>query len=461
MKMKNIYKYILGLLILGVLMVYPSYNTHAQTADGACSAGATALEQNCTFQQGASRRSGKCQVKDPANPSLGLTCKTNLGSPCSGLGGNTCENGLVCISNVCTSPRGTKTENQSCSGNECSPGLECRNSVCVRESTLSGTTPPNTTPGGSGTSSVAGNPGSETGLVKCGVSRDCTICDIFILIRDIFTFALGLLASLAVLSMVIGGIYILVSAGNSGMVSQGYSIITNAVVGLLLVMASFLLFSFLLVGLGFQEANFSSVLTFRPGEIFEVKCDSASTFNDDGQNGGGQATSPSTPGGSSSTGIENVACLDDKSITGELSAVMRAISYYEANGGAASGYSLGQRSDSGAFGRYQMIPSTWRDWAAKANVNPNDRSPSNQDQAVAGYLRREQLTTCDAFAQSGQRDTCSFNGACQWTPIPGCAACNRTVPGLGNTRYGQPNDFTRAQPDFAAFCKRLDADTCP
>ena len=310
-----------------------------------------------------------------------------------------------------------------------------------------------TTPGGTA--------GSETGLVKCGVSRDCTICDIFILIRDVFNFALGILAALAVLSIVIGGIYVLTSAGNSGRVSEGYSIITNAVIGLLLVMASFLLFSFVLAALGFQTANFSAVLDFQDGQIFRVRCDNSSTFNDNGQGGGTTPASPSSQGGSSSTGVANVACLDDTSITGELSAVMRAISYYEANAGAASGYQLGQRSDSGAFGRFQMIPSTWRNWAAAANVDPNVRSPSNQDRAVAGYLRREGLTTCDSFASSGQRDTCSFNGACQWTPIPGCADCNRTVPGLGNTRYGQRNNFTRAQPNFASFCKQLDADTCP
>jgi hypothetical protein len=106
---------------------------------------------------------------------------------------------------------------------------------------------------------------------------------------------LGLLASLAVLSIVIGGVYILTSAGNPGGVSTGYGIITNAVIGLLLVMSSFLLFSFLLVGLGFQEQNFSAVLTFQPGKIFEVKCDTASTFNDNGSNGGGFATTNRGP----------------------------------------------------------------------------------------------------------------------------------------------------------------------
>jgi len=112
---------------------------------------------------------------------------------------------------------------------------------------------------------TSGASGSESGLVKCGVSRDCTICDIFILVRDIFNFALGLLAALAVLSIVIGGLYVVTSAGNSGRVSEGYAIISNAVIGLLLVMASFLLFSFVLVTLGFQSANFSAVLDFQDG----------------------------------------------------------------------------------------------------------------------------------------------------------------------------------------------------
>lgn len=145
-----------------------------------------------------------------------------------------------------------------------------------------------------------------SGLVKCGLSqgRDCTICDIFILVRDIFNFALGLLATLAVLSIVIGGFYVVTSAGNSGRVNEGYSIITNAVIGLLLVMASFLLFSFVLVALGFQSANFSAILDFQDGQIFSVKCDNASTFNDRGT---GVPTPPSPPGSVGKCGTNRCA----------------------------------------------------------------------------------------------------------------------------------------------------------
>jgi len=302
-----------------------------------------------------------------------------------------------------------------------------------------------------------------SGLVKCGFSqgRDCTICDIFILVRDIFNFALGLLAALAVLSIVIGGFYVVTSAGNSGRVSEGYSIITNAVIGLLLVMASFLFFSFALVSLGFQSANFSAIFDFQDGEIFSVKCDNASTFNDNGQNGGGVAVAP---GGSSDTGIDSVACLDDRSITGELSAVLRSISYYEgvrtrqgyftAVGGRVLPETTTTHPGGGAYGRYQIIADTWRGWSSAANVS--DMSPANQDRAVAAYLRRAGITTCDSFAASAKANMAKpgYPGACQWTPVPGCADCS-------DRKYCQPNNNTRAQPNFATLCKRLDADNCP
>jgi len=483
-------KYIKFGIVFSIIFLIASFfsikSTYAQTADGACSARATALEQNCTFQNGISRLNGKCQVKDKNNPGLGLTCRTSLGSSCSG---DTCQNGLACINQVCSSPRGNKTEGQSCSGNgnECVAGLKCSNFKCIKENaTIGGTTnsPSGSNAGGggnqvgtSGGSTGSNTPGlvntiggttnngsstnSETGLVKCGTSRDCTICDIFILIRDIFNLALGLLASLAVLSIVIGGVYILTSAGNPGGVSTGYSIITNAVIGLLLVMSSFLLFSFLLVGLGFQEQNFSAVLTFQSGKIFEVKCDTASTFNDNGSNGGGAAT---TGGGSGNVGSLSVACVDATNISDETSAILRTISLYEGVSTrkgyfTIQGYSYAPEnttqhpakivSSSDAYGRYQMLSTTWPGWAAAAGVPKNSNgtfniSPQYQDAAVAKFLQTTGISTCDSFAASAKRNAGTYGEACQWISIPGCAT--------------QSNPTTAKYPDAAATCKQLLAD---
>ena len=232
-----------------------------------------------------------------------------------------------------------------------------------------GTTGQATNPagGGSGGTTLSGGSGSESGLVKCGVSRDCTICDIFILVRDIFTFALGLLASLAVLSIVIGGIYILTSSGNAGMVSNGYSIITNAVVGLLLVMASFLLFSFVLVALGFQTANFSALLTFEPGRVFNVNCDNSSTFNDNGQRGGGQATLGN--GGSDSSTIScsslNESVQSDlnnaSSQTGVPAELLAAIMQRECPAAFNNPNACPNENGSGAAGAGQFLQSSWNE----------------------------------------------------------------------------------------------------
>jgi hypothetical protein len=265
---------------------------------------------------------------------------------------------------------------------------------------------------------------------------------------------LGLLSALAVLSIVIGGVYVLTSAGNPGRVGEGYGIIANAVIGLLLVIASFLLFSFLLVTLGFQSANFSAIFDFQDGQIFSVKCDNASTFNDRGTNGGGLPE----PSGPIDIGSLNVACVADPTITGELSAVLRAISVYETpSRGGADSYKLPPNS-SKASGRYQIINSTWAGWSRNAGVESTtsayQASPSSQDRAAAWHLKDSNITTCDSFAASAIANVGSYRGACQWTPVPGCASCS-------DRTFCQPNDTTDAYPDFAALCKTLDADTCP
>jgi hypothetical protein len=120
-------------------------------------------------------------------------------------------------------------------------------------------------------------------LIQCGGNGQatCTLCHFFILLRDIFNLALQLLASLAILSIIIGGVYILLSGVSSSMFSQGVEIIRNAVIGIVLTGISFVALNTLLVILGFQSASFQNSFTIE-GAFFRIECDSADYFRDRG-----------------------------------------------------------------------------------------------------------------------------------------------------------------------------------
>lgn len=61
---------------------------------------------------------------------------------------------------------------------------------------------------------------------------------------------LGVVGSLALLMFVYGGIIMLISAGNSEKVSQAKGILTAAVIGLIIVFASYLIIQFVMKSLG-------------------------------------------------------------------------------------------------------------------------------------------------------------------------------------------------------------------
>ncbi len=312
---------------------------------------------------------------------------------------------------------------------------------------------------------------TESGLVQCGVGRDCTICDIFILIRDIFNFILQMLGTVGVISIVIGGVYMILASGNPGMYQQGVQIIQHAITGLVLAASSFLIFGFGLQALGFQEQNFTAVFSFDSGNMFEIQCDNAAAFNDRGGWGTGVASLGGNGRSASdlATGTQGIACLASTSIPVETRAVMRAITYYEGSQ-AADGYYIlvggtqypssqivhpasedtrlfsktGLNSD--AYGRYQMINTTWSGWAARAGVPLAKQgqyvfngksypffnmSPEYQDAAVAKTLEDNNANTCESFINSSYR--------CQWSSIQGCSQQNSKTQSI----------------DFRSLCQEL------
>jgi len=95
------------------------------------------------------------------------------------------------------------------------------------------------------------------GLVQCGGPGQprCEIVDIFKTLNNIYTFLVQTIATpLAIIAITIGGIFILVSAGNPNLAHQGKQILLWAIIGLALAWGSWVIINFILTTLGYQGA---------------------------------------------------------------------------------------------------------------------------------------------------------------------------------------------------------------
>lgn len=70
---------------------------------------------------------------------------------------------------------------------------------------------------------------------------------------------LGLTGSLALLAFIYGGVMFLISAGNKERVEQAKKIIIGAVIGLIIVFASFIIINFIMTGLGYSLGDWYQV----------------------------------------------------------------------------------------------------------------------------------------------------------------------------------------------------------
>lgn len=98
----------------------------------------------------------------------------------------------------------------------------------------------------------SGDPGA-TGLVPCGVTCSCTILNFFAMLGRIYEFLVkDIAAPLAILALTIGGVLILISAGNPNLMSTGKKIVYVSIIGLFLVFASWLIVDLILGALGYS-----------------------------------------------------------------------------------------------------------------------------------------------------------------------------------------------------------------
>ena len=86
-------------------------------------------------------------------------------------------------------------------------------------------------------------PVSAAGLVPCGLgaSDPCTLCHLFVLIKNILDFGMGIIVTVSLLGIAIGGVMYVVSAGTPAMMTKAKSVITNVVIGFALMLGAWLL----------------------------------------------------------------------------------------------------------------------------------------------------------------------------------------------------------------------------
>ncbi|TSC94989.1 MAG: hypothetical protein CEN87_1 [Parcubacteria group bacterium Licking1014_1] len=95
---------------------------------------------------------------------------------------------------------------------------------------------------------------AEKGLVPCGqdTSCPCEISDFFLMFAKIFDFLVKMIAApLAILMLTIGGVMILISAGNPNLAGMGKKILWASIIGLVLVFCSWLIIDFILKAMGY------------------------------------------------------------------------------------------------------------------------------------------------------------------------------------------------------------------
>ncbi|MFH1226089.1 MAG: pilin [bacterium] len=96
---------------------------------------------------------------------------------------------------------------------------------------------------------------AETLELKCDYETGCDLCDAVALIAKVSKFILSITGSLALLIFVIGGLFLIISQGNSNAVNQGKKMIVGAVLGLIIVFAGWGIVNLVIAGLTGQMST--------------------------------------------------------------------------------------------------------------------------------------------------------------------------------------------------------------
>ncbi len=102
---------------------------------------------------------------------------------------------------------------------------------------------------------------ASAALVPCGLpsndpgtpwddTQSCQLCHGFVLFKNLIDFIIILSFAIATLMLAVGGVMYAISAGNEGMLRQAKAILKSTVIGLIIMLTSWLLVGFVLQVMG-------------------------------------------------------------------------------------------------------------------------------------------------------------------------------------------------------------------
>ncbi len=114
------------------------------------------------------------------------------------------------------------------------------------------------------------------GLVPCGGEGqpDCTLCHLFVLIKNVFAFVtFRIVPAVAVIMIIWSGFYFLTSGGSQERVRKARTILTRTVVGIVIAYAAFLIVGTVLgvLSQAGTEADTKALFRFQNGNII-IEC---------------------------------------------------------------------------------------------------------------------------------------------------------------------------------------------
>ena len=90
---------------------------------------------------------------------------------------------------------------------------------------------------------------------SCYNEGDCGLNDFLRIIESSYTTIFGFIGSIALIMFIIGGVLFLISGGNQEKVTKAKKLMISAVIGLLIIFASYLIIEFVLNTVGYTNVD--------------------------------------------------------------------------------------------------------------------------------------------------------------------------------------------------------------